>query len=252
MKRTHVLFFLGLLMSVQAVTAAEKPAQNAPAARPLPRDLEIELALSALPAHLRDAATVYVLGGSGKFEIAREGSNGFHTFVARNDPNAFRGAWPFTEYRDDILLPISFDDAGSRAHMRVFFDMAEMQASGTPPAEMKEVVTRRYESGQYAAPDRAGISYMLAPIFRTYVNPDQTDAVATMNVPHYMFYAPDVSNEDIGGKFQSEHPFMLNESPSPHGYIIQVAGQAEKAAINKEYAEMMDRLCRYREVYCLQ
>lgn len=92
---------------------------------------------------------------------------------------------------------------------------------------------------------------MLSPVLRTYVNPDQTDQVATVNIPHYMFYAPDISDHDIGGKFQSAHPFLLNESPSPHGYIIQVVGQAERQAIGEEYADMLTRLCRLRGVYCL-
>jgi len=51
---------------------------------PLPRDLEIQLALSALPPHLRDNATVYVLNPAKGFEVARQGTNGFHAFVCPN------------------------------------------------------------------------------------------------------------------------------------------------------------------------
>src|SRR5690242_21115136 len=87
----------------------------------LPRDLEIQLALSALPPHLRDNATVYVLNPDKGFEVARKGTNGLHAFVARTGDDAFRGSWPLTEYRDDILYPISFDKAGAEAQMRVFF-----------------------------------------------------------------------------------------------------------------------------------
>jgi len=42
------------------------------------------------------------------------------------------------EYRDDILYPISFDEAGAKAQMRVFFDAAEMQAKGNPPEELRK------------------------------------------------------------------------------------------------------------------
>jgi hypothetical protein len=38
---------------------------------------EIQLALSSLPPHLRDNATVYVLNPDKGFEVARKGSNGF-------------------------------------------------------------------------------------------------------------------------------------------------------------------------------
>ena len=240
---------LGLLPCMAALS--NHPLHAASEIPALPPDLEIELALSALPPHLRDGATVYIFGSSQTLEVAREGTNGFHTFVSRLDPNAFNGDWPYT-YRDDILLPIAFDDAGSRAHMPVYFDMAEMRASGTSAEELKAIVIERWKNGQYKAPERAGISYMLAPMFRTYRNPDfEANKVATTNAPHYMFYAPGVSNEDIGGKFLSEHPFVLNKMPGPHGYIIQFVGKAEKDAINEEYADMLARLCELRESYCL-
>jgi hypothetical protein len=44
----------------------------------LPSDLEMELALSALPPHLREQATIYVLDPAKGFEVARQGTNGFH------------------------------------------------------------------------------------------------------------------------------------------------------------------------------
>ena len=55
-----IVVIAGLLFSF-AANAAEKPAPKATdKIEPLPRDLEIQLALSALPPHLRDRATVYV------------------------------------------------------------------------------------------------------------------------------------------------------------------------------------------------
>jgi len=63
--------------------AADKQTRNDATGKiePLPRDLEIQLALSALPPHLRDHATVYVLNPDKGFEVARTGTNGFHAFV---------------------------------------------------------------------------------------------------------------------------------------------------------------------------
>jgi len=132
---------IGLLFSLTA-SAQDKTT-------PLPRDLEIQLALSALPPHLRDNATVYVLNPAKGFEVARQGTNGFHAFVARTGDDAFRGSWPLREYRDDILYPISFDNAGAKAQMRVFFDAAEMKAKGTPPRELKKMIQDRYKTGYY-------------------------------------------------------------------------------------------------------
>lgn len=127
----------GLLFSLTASAEDKQTREAMKKIEPLPRDLEIQLALSALPPHLRDNATVYVLNPGRGFEVARKGTNGFHAFVDRTDESAFRGAWPFTEYRDDILVPISFDTAGIGAQMQVMFDVAEMQAKGTPPGELK-------------------------------------------------------------------------------------------------------------------
>ncbi|HEX9022939.1 MAG TPA: hypothetical protein VF799_03775, partial [Geobacteraceae bacterium] len=190
---------IGLLYSLAARGEDTKARGPMKKIVPLPRDLEIQLALSALPPHLRDNATVYTLNPDRGFEVARKGTNGFHTFVARTGDDTFRGPWPLTAYRDDILYPVSFDAAGTTAQMRVFFDAAELQAKGTPPGELKRIIKERYATGYYKAPERAGVSYMLSPILRTYVNPDEGDGVYTANVPHVMYYAPNVANEDIGG-----------------------------------------------------
>ncbi len=170
---TLVLVFGGLPVAVAEMKKIE----------PLPRDLEIQLALSALSAHLRDKATVYVLNPDKGFEVARIGTNGFHTFVARTGDDTFRGCWPLKEYRDDILYPVSFDAAGAKAHMRVFFDAAEMQAKGTPPGELKKIIQERFRMQYYKAPERAGVSYMVSPILRTYVYSDESEDVRTANVP---------------------------------------------------------------------
>jgi len=245
-----VIIIVGLFFSLIASADIKETRKVTNKIEPLPRDLEIQLALSALPPHLRDNATVYVLNPDKGFEVARKGTNGFHAFVARTGDDAFRGSWSLTAYRDDILYPISFDAAGAKEQMRVFFDAAKMQANGTPSVELKKIIKNRYKIGYYKAPERPGISYMLSPILRTYTNPEKDDNVATLNIPHVMYYAPNVSNDDIGGgKPGRKYPFVI--MPGPHGYIIQLLGQTERAAINKEYEEMLSRLCKIKEAWCL-
>ncbi len=248
--RKIIVVIVGLLFSLTASAENKQTPEVMNKIEPLPRDLEIQLALSALPPHLRDNATVYTLNPDKGFEVARKGANGFHAFVARTGDDAFRGSWALTEYRDDILYPVSFDKAGAKAQMRVFFDAAEMQANGTPPGELKKIIKDRYKTGYYKAPERAGISYMLSPILRTYFNPEESDSVVTMNYPHVMYYAPNVSNEDIGGgKLGGTYPFII--MPGHHGYMIQPIDLTERAAINKEYEEMLARLCKIKEEWCL-
>ena len=256
---------LALLFSLTMSAQNNGTARGTNKLAPLPRDLEIQLALSALPPHLRDNATVYVLNPDKGFEVARQGTNGFHALVARSGDDTFRGTWPLTAYRDDILYPISFDEAGAKAQMRVFFDAAEMQAKGTSPEELKRVIQDRYRTNYYKAPERAGVSYMLSPILRTYVNPDETEKVATANIPHVMYYAPNVSNKEAGAAtptseqlhYFSEHgrwpdtpyPFLILHGP--HGYMIQFRGVTERNAITKEYEGMLARLCKIKDEWCL-
>lgn len=241
-----IVVVISLLCSL--IASAESNKTNR--IEPLPRDLEIELALSALPPHLRGNATVYVLNPDKGFEVAKKGTNGFHAFVARTGDDTFRGSWPFTDYRDDILYPISFDKAGAQAQMRIFFDAAEMQAKGTPAKELKKIMQDRHKTGYYKTPERAGLSYMLSPVLRTYYNPDEGERVTTANFPHVMYYAPDVSSEDIGaGELAGMYPFVILHGH--HGYMIQALGLTERAAITKEYQEMLTRLCKIKEVWCL-
>jgi hypothetical protein len=266
MKRVQTFAAIaGLLFSLTASAQTKLAPGGGNKVDPLPRDLEIQLALSALPPHLRDSATVYVLNLDKGFEVARKGANGFHALVARTGDDTFRGSWTLAKYRDDILYPISFDEAGAKAQMRVFFDAAEMQAKGTPPEELKKIIQDRYKTKHYKAPERAGVSYMLSPILRTYVSPDENDNVATSSVPHVMHFAPNVSNEDVGGalpkpeefRYYSEHgrwpdspsPFVIFHGP--HGYFIQFLGVTERDAITKEYEGMLTRLCKIKEAWCL-
>src|SRR5260370_23716423 len=179
----------GLLFSLTASAENKQTPAATNKIEPLPRDLEIQLALSALPPHLRDNATVYVLNPAKGFEVARKGTNEFHAFVARTGDDTFKGSWPLTEYRGDILYPISFDKAGSKAQMRIFFDAAEMQAKGTPPGELKKIIKHRHKTGYYRAPERAGISYMLSPVRRAYFNPEEDDRAISVNLHHDMCYA---------------------------------------------------------------
>lgn len=241
-----LIVIVGLLFTLSANAENNKTSK----VEPLPRDLEIQLALSALPPHLRDSATVYTLNPDKGFEVARKGTNEFHAFVVRTGDDTFRGSWSFAEYRDDILYPVSFDKAGVKAQMQVLFDAAEMQAKGTPPGELKKIIQDRFNGGFYKAPERAGISYMLSPVFRGYINPEENDSVATLNIPHVMHYAPHVSNNDIGGgKPGGMDPFVIFHGP--HGYTIQFLGLTERTAINTEYEEMLAKLCNIKEAWCL-
>jgi hypothetical protein len=86
-----LIVIVGLLFTLSANAENNKAPTVMNKIEPLPRDLEIQLALSALPPHLRDNATVYVLNPDKGFEVARKGTNGFHAFVARTGDEFVQG-----------------------------------------------------------------------------------------------------------------------------------------------------------------
>jgi len=218
----------------------------------LPRDLEIEVARSALPAHLRDGATIYVLDSAVGFVVAQQGTNGFHALASRVDPAVFRGSWDYVEHFDDVLLPIAFDATGARTLLRPFLDAAALIASGLSPAEVKHELAAGFQDGAYPSPDRPGVAFMLSPILRAFPDPLGSDRRVTRSVPHRMFYAPNTTNADIGG---STHPDAATQpyviQGGPWGYMVQRAGREERESIAEAHRGMLDRLCRLHDELCL-
>jgi hypothetical protein len=227
---------------IAATNGAARPADDTPLDR-LPRSLEVKLALSALPPHLRADATVFVLDPASGYVVERQGTNGFTCFVERTD-------YVRAQFRDDLVVPICFDPEGTRTIAPVSFDVARLRAEGKLSAEdLKAEIMRRFKDGVYRSPARPGISYMIAPIMRLYMGPDSRD-IATMNMPHYMFYAPNMTSADFGGgKVFGPYPYLAN--PGPHAYMILHVGVAEKAEINRENEDLLKEICAYRSIYCL-
>jgi hypothetical protein len=132
----------------------------------------------------------------------------------------------------------------------VWMDVAQMRARGLNPKQIYGETMKKFDNGTYQKPARSGISYMTAPLMRSYPAPDATE-VMTMALPHYMFYAPHVKNADIGGKPGSPHPFILPQGPGPHDVIILLVGETEKAKILADSSDLLNELCSYRKYLCL-
>jgi hypothetical protein len=77
--------------------------------------------------------------------------------------------------------------------------------------------------------------------------------VHTMPMPHLMFYAPNLTNQDIGAVPHSSlsDPFVFEEGIAEQSYIIHVIGEAEKARIVADEKTLLNDLCGYRDVLCL-
>jgi hypothetical protein len=210
----------------------------------MPAGLETDFALSALPPHLRDAATVYLLDPYKGYYIARQGTNGFSTFINRTD-------WEWAEFVQDSYAAISYDAEGSKTYLPVFFAVAQMRASGKySPVQIRDTILKRVNNGTYKGPSRTGVSYMLSPVLRTHV--DSASGIVNMVMPHFMFYAPRVDNKDIGGVWDAHTPYvigswkLLDKQHAIFNYIIIPAGDNEKAIIIEENKGLLQRLAAYQ------
>lgn len=233
-----------LLLALAGTTASAS--ENTPALTPMPEALEIRFALSAVPAALREKATVYVLDTARGYRIARQGSSGIACLVERTQ-------WEFAEFRDDLYVPLCYDAAG-KPYLQAIMDTAALRAQGVDAGALKARMEPRFRDGTYV-PRKAGLSYMLAPVMRTAGPPDLQ--VHTMAMPHLMFYAPGLTNADIGAmpeladRASLRWPFIDRQGIDEHSYIIQMVGAAEKAQILAEEQALVDDLCAHRAVLCL-
>lgn len=219
----------------------------------LPRDLEIELALSALPEELQDAATIYIRDSKEGFVLLREGSNGFSTFVARTSTRFYEADWAYT-YPNDQLIPVAYDSVGTKHHMVPWFDLERMRIDGVPPDEARKMLRKRFSDGTYEAPTKGGISYMFSPIHRAYVAPAKSNEIFTASFPHYMPYAPDVVDAELGSMDPHGRAGTLDHgghNAGPHGYFYFMVPADQADQFRKKYAAMLDRLCKLNTNWCL-
>lgn len=202
--------------------AGAQPAPSAPPDHPLlPAELETAWALSAAPAHLRDGAAVYLLTTSG-YVKARAGTNAFTCLVNR---------------RGGDLFPVCWDAEGARTLMAVDMDVSRRRMAGEASEALEADVAARYADGRLHPPARPGVAYMLSPLrARIDANGTATRSPAT---PHPMFYAPNLTDADIGGKRPG---VAFINSVGPAGMMIVPLGAEERRAIEQETADLVARL----------
>jgi hypothetical protein len=94
---------------------------------------------------------------------------------------------------------------------------------------------------------------MLAPVMRVYTGKPGDNNVMTMNMPHYMFYAPYITDSDVGINPNSpKGPWLVNsgnsvlgERKGPEGYFIMPADEATTAKIMADGKTLLKRLADY-------
>src|SRR5437016_1781424 len=237
MKRATMLLTAATLAAV-CVYAADTTIEQMP-----PR-LEMQFALSALPPAMRDRATVYLLEPKSGYQLKHQGTSGVTCLVERT-------AWEQTDFRNDIYVPLCYDAEGSKTYLKVIMDVAVLRIQGMSPVALKTEIEKRYKNKTYLVPQKTGLSYMVAPVMRTWMMPDWQ--VHTMPMPHLMFYAPNMMNEDIGAVPNANllYPFMFKEGIPEQSYMIQLIGAAEKAKILADEKTLLHDLCAYRDFLCV-
>jgi len=208
----------GSTLAQSASDDAKRP--NATSSQPLPellpREKEIELALSAAPEHLRPGAAVYVLEQNG-FVKVKNSTNGFTCIVNRDHPLNQK--------------PVCFDAEGTATILPKILRVGELLMQGKTMSEINSDIAEGFRTGRYISPRRPGIAYMLSGDIHNF-NP-RTGKVESFP-PHTMFYAPNLTNADIGTTAEAlakdpSLPFVAYQGP--HGFIIVLAGDKQKIAM---------------------
>jgi hypothetical protein len=168
----------------------------------LPREEEMRLALDAAPEHLRAEATVYVFGTTGYSKV-RTGTNGFTCLVNRDG----------NQQGDHDLKPTCWDPEGSRTILPVMLRVGELLAANASPDVIQHDIETRFAKREFSSPQKAGVAYMLKGDLQ--YDPATRSIAKTAFPPHYMIYAPGVTNVDIGADMNSsrrnhEHPFVYD------------------------------------------
>ncbi len=183
--------------------------------KPLSQGCEEALALSALPVHLRPQANVHVLQ-AGQFQQTIHSAGGFHCLVERNHP--------------DAIIPQCVTPSGAQTILPGLKFRTLKTLSGMSPKDVQQAFKQAAEGGQFKAPTKPGINYMMSAFNHIYLE----DSQSFRDVPaHVMFFAPNISNEDIGGSAKlamqnTGYPFV--GQAGIHGYMISMVEQAADSA----------------------
>lgn len=196
MCKTRSIFILMLAVCSGCATADPLKADAKGGLKYLPRSQEVELALAAGPEHIRSEAGVYVFGKSG-YQQVRSGTNGFTCLVNRDGQQ--KGG--------RVLRPTCWDAEGSATIVPVMLRVGELIAEGATAEEIEQDIERGFQSEGFISPRKTGIAYMLRG---DVIFDEKTQTISkTVFPPHYMIYAPGVSNADIG---MTEEAFKSNPS----------------------------------------
>jgi hypothetical protein len=227
MNKSHYMAMVGssmipicwLMLAAQIVLNMPASAQSVQASGSPPplmdRQKEIAMALSACPPSVASKAAVYVLDTSGYIKV-RDSQNGFTALVQHS----------LTTSRE----PQCMDAEGTRTFFPRMLKVAELRAQGKSSDEIKRFMADALARGVFQPPTRPGIDYMLST---ENLVPDDKGVVAPFP-PHVMFYAPYLTNADLGSEGQTGGgPAFVASAGTPYALIIVPVGAAPNGPPHK-------------------
>ena len=109
------------------------------------------------------------------------------------------------------------DAEGARTLLPRMLKVAELRAQGKSPDEIRRFVADAFARGLFQPPRRVGVDYMLST---ENVVPDDKGVIAPFP-PHVMFYAPFMTNADLGSEGQAGGgPAFIAAQGTPYALII--------------------------------
>ena len=118
------------------------------------------------------------------------------------------------------------DAEGTRTHLPRLMKMAEWRAEGKSREEINRLVADAFAKGIFRPPTRPGVDYMLST---QNLVPNAKGAVVPFP-PHVMFYAPYLTNADLGSDGDLDPdgnpkgPAFVAGDGTPHALIIVPLG----------------------------
>jgi len=195
---------LGLFIGLVGMAVGSAAHAASSALPPLmPEQEEISAALEGLPPHLREQAGVFVLRAKG-YERVRDSRNDFNCVLIREWAKSFESQ--------------CYDAEGTATILPVVLLSTELLAKGASEAEIDAAVAARYASGEFRAPQRVGITYMLSN--RNIVVMDRKTKRVGPAPPHLMFYSPYAKPEDFGTNDHFDSHFGVADAGTPRAMII--------------------------------
>ena len=195
-----------LLVGIQSILVAQEI--NHVTAN-TPKDIQIQVLKSAAPRAVSDNADLYILTNHG-YELAVKGTNGFSCLIERE--------------MTSTMEPECYDAEGTKTTLQVRLFIEKQRALRVAETQIEQSVKEGYRSGEFRAPSKPGIVYMLSK--SNYVFDPQAKAV--IHFPgHLMFYAPYATEKTIGSGKGA--PYIVHPGEPDAVMVVVPAGETEAA-----------------------